>query len=101
MRTIPCCVLLSLVVTNVLDSAITVREAKYAAGVLIVHGRITTPAGTVRLDERYRTDADATGAFTFRIRYLPRNCRATLRAAKTTLVIPIENCEPVGTPAAP
>ena len=57
---------------------ITINEAVYEAGILVVHGQTTHPNRDVRLDGRYAETADQAGAFRFRIRYLPDDCTVSL-----------------------
>ena len=60
------------------QAEITIHEAEYEAGILVVAGETTHPNREVSLDGRYRDVADQVGAFRFRIRYLPDDCTIRL-----------------------
>jgi hypothetical protein len=72
---------------------ITIRLAKYADGVLVVQGRADQRAQTVILAGRYKTRTDRSGRFAFRVRYLPRDCLAEIRAGQEFYLTSIANCE--------
>jgi hypothetical protein len=77
------------------SAKIMVREAQYAAGVLVVTGKISEPYQRVSLDGRYQTRADQNREFRFRIRYLPSDCIVDLRSGPDREPLPIRNCTPV------
>ena len=77
------------------QAEITVRQAEYRGGVLRIVGETSQPDQKVTLDRRYETRTNDNKQFRFRIRYLPRNCTATLRAGSQVRPAVIANCEPV------
>lgn len=89
------CLISTLLANGTVRAAIAISEAEFAAGVLVVRGHVTTPAREIQLDGLYGTAVDATGAFIFRVRYLPRNCTAKLTAGDSALTVRIDNCEPI------
>ena len=89
-----------------LRAEITVTRAEYGAGVLVVAGETSRPNQRVTLDRRYTTRTDRNNRFRFRIRYLPSDCSATLRAGREVRPAVISNCRPttvrgVGPPRRP
>lgn len=73
---------------------ITVIEANYSAGVLLVRGETSQANQRVTLDGRYTEYTDKTRQFVFRIRYLPRDCTAEIRAGQESRPAYVANCEP-------
>src|SRR5438067_550026 len=51
---------------------ITIRQAQYTGGMLLVRGETARAGQTVTLAGRYKTRTDRNGRFRFRVRYLPR-----------------------------
>jgi hypothetical protein len=72
---------------------ITITEAQYAAGVLVVRGETSRANQRVTLDRRYRTRTNRFNEFRFRIRYLPPDCSVTIRAGRDIRPARIANCE--------
>ena len=84
--------------TAPLRAEITVTRAEYAAGVLVVAGETSRRNQKVTLDRRYTTRTDRNNRFRFRIRYLPRDCTATLRAGRQVRPAVISNCNATTVP---
>ena len=87
------------------NAEITVTTAEISGGQLVVNGT-RTGIGTppqMRLDGQFLTPiASGTGAFSFNLVYVPRDCIATLEAIRTdggvreALDVVIANCGPAG-----
>jgi hypothetical protein len=75
-------------------SEITVNVARFASGVLTVQGETSRPHQRVTLDRRFRTRTDRNNRFSFRVRYRPRDCIASLRAGRDAHPAVIANCVP-------
>ena len=93
------CILLIATVSSFLHAgaaaaAITVTRADYGGGVLVVKGRTSRANEPVRLDNHYVERTNRAGMFTFRIRYLPRNCTVQLRAGREARSVAIDDCQP-------
>lgn len=82
----------SLAVSAPAQAEITLTRVAYAAGVLVVNGETSRPNQRVTLDGRYRTRTDRFGEFSFRIRYLPRDCSISLRAGREARPAWVANC---------
>jgi hypothetical protein len=95
-RTFGVALALVLAGTGAAQAEITVHEAKYASGVLMVRGETTQPMQRLTLDERYAARTDRNKRFLFRIRYLPRDCIVELRAGQEVRPAVVSNCEPTG-----
>lgn len=81
---------------------IIVDQAMITAGELRVLGRLTAPGvTTVTLDENYRTQADTTGRFTFRLPYHPTACIVSLKARNESRQVVIGFCGQQGQQGAP
>lgn len=72
---------------------ITIRQAKYADGILVVQGLTGQRGQTVTLAGRYKTRTDRSGRFAFRVRYLPRDCLAEISVGQEIYLASIANCE--------
>jgi hypothetical protein len=77
---------------------ITIHEARYAAGILFVRGETSQPMQRLTLDGRYHTRTDRNKRFSFKVRYVPRDCIADIRAGTQVHPAVIANCEPTGAP---
>jgi hypothetical protein len=75
-------------------AGITVKSARYAAGVLDLRGETGKPGQRVSLDNRYVERSDSHGRFHFRIQYLPHDCTVDLNSGGTRRVAFIEGCLP-------
>jgi hypothetical protein len=84
-----------LVGTASAQAEITITQAEYAAGVLVVRGETSQPDQRVVLDERYDTHTDRNKEFRFRIRYLPPDCTISIRAGQEERPARVANCEAV------
>ncbi|MDC7785060.1 hypothetical protein PQJ75_02200 [Rhodoplanes sp. TEM] len=73
---------------------ISVRQAEYTAGILVVRGETERSNQRITLDERYSGRSDRLGRFRFRIRYLPPDCMIELRAGRDVRPARVVNCEP-------
>ncbi|MFL9824080.1 hypothetical protein [Rhodoplanes sp. SY1] len=73
---------------------ITVRQAEYTAGVLVVTGETSRRNQRVTLDGRYTERSNRVGNFRFRVRYLPGDCSIELRAGRDVRTAQITNCSP-------
>lgn len=73
---------------------ITIEESNYTAGVLTIRGETSQPNQRVTLDGRYTEWANRYGGFTFRVRYLPGDCLAQIKAGQEERPAYITNCEP-------
>jgi hypothetical protein len=73
---------------------ITVRQAEYSGGMLLVRGETARPDQTVTLEGRYSTRTDRNRRFRFRVRYLPLDCLAEITAGPELYLISIANCTP-------
>ncbi|MDQ2081103.1 hypothetical protein RA307_13010 [Xanthobacteraceae bacterium Astr-EGSB] len=71
---------------------ITITQSEYAAGVLVVRGETSQPNQRVTLDGRFDTRTDSVSQFVFRVRYLPPDCTADIRAGRETHPVVITNC---------
>jgi hypothetical protein len=71
---------------------ITLKEAKYEAGILVVEGGTTHPNRDISLDGRFTETADQAGAFRFRIEYLPDDCTVSLFDGEDTRTASIRGC---------
>jgi hypothetical protein len=99
---IPAILIAVLVGTVPLRAEITVRQAEYAGGVLVVRGETARANQQVTLDGRYKTRTNRYKEFRFRVRYLPQNCGITLQAGQETRPARVLNCEILGvTPTTP
>jgi hypothetical protein len=78
---------------------ITITQAEYAGGVLVLRGETSQPNQRVTLDGRYDTRTGQNKQFRFRIRYLPRDCVVDLRAGREVRPATVTNCKPAGAPA--
>ena len=85
---------ISLVTTADVLAEITIEESSYSAGVLTVRGETSQPDQRVTLDGRYAEWANRYGRFTFRVRYLPADCLAQIRAGQEERPAYITNCNP-------
>ena len=75
---------------------ITINRAEYKAGVLVVRGETSERGQRVTLDGRYSARTDRNNRFRFRVRYLPRDCIAKIRAGQEVHPAVISNCNPTG-----
>lgn len=73
---------------------ITIEESHYSAGVLTIRGETSQPNQRVTLDGRYSEWTNGYGRFTFRVRYLPGDCLAQIRAGSDERPTYITNCNP-------
>jgi hypothetical protein len=71
---------------------ITITQSEYAAGVLVVRGETSQPNQRVTLDGRFDTRTDSVSRFVFRVRYLPSDCTADIRAGRETHPLVVTNC---------
>lgn len=71
---------------------ITIEESHYSAGVLTIRGETSQPNQRVTLDGRYSEWTNGYGRFTFRVRYLPGDCLAQIRAGADERPTYITNC---------
>jgi hypothetical protein len=71
---------------------ITVRQAEYSGGMLLVRGETARPGQTVTLEGRYTTRTDRNRRFQFRVRYLPLDCLAEITAGPELYLVSIANC---------
>ena len=71
---------------------ITITQAEYAAGVLVVRGETSRRNQRVTLDGRYKTRTDRFKEFRFRIRYLPSDCSISIRAGQQVRPVGVTNC---------
>ena len=87
------------------NAEITVTTAEISGGQLVVNGTRTGTGAPpqMRLDGLYLTPiASGSGAFSFNLVYIPRDCIATLEAIRTdggvreALDVVIANCGPAG-----
>ena len=72
---------------------ITIRQAEYVGGMLLVQGETSRNGQKVTLEGRYSTRTDRNRRFRFRVRYLPLVCLAEVRAGLELYLISIANCE--------
>jgi hypothetical protein len=72
---------------------ITIRQAEYVGGMLLVQGETARTGQKVTLEGRYSTRTDRNRRFRFRARYLPLDCLAEVRAGLELYLISIANCE--------
>jgi hypothetical protein len=79
------------------NAAISVAEAQYAGGVLVVRGHVSQAGQTVKLNKLYTETSDNGGRFTFRIRYLPQNCKINLKSGVEEYSVMVANCR-IGKP---
>jgi hypothetical protein len=75
---------------------ITVTKSEYRAGVLVVRGETSQSSQRVTLDGRFEERTNKFNEFTFRVRYLPRDCLVTLRAGRETRPSFVANCNAAG-----
>jgi hypothetical protein len=75
------------------SAEIIIRQAEYAGGMLLVRGETARPGQTVTLARRYKTRTDRNRRFRFRVRYLPSDCLAEVRAGPELTLISIANCK--------
>src|SRR5437763_15500605 len=61
---------------------ITIRQAQYTGGMLLVRGETARAGQTVTLAGRYKTRTERNGRFRFRERYLPRFALSMLGAVR-------------------
>src|SRR5262245_22979160 len=73
---------------------ITIRQAQYTGGMLLVRGETARAGQTVTLAGRYKTRTDRNGRFRFRARYLPRDCLLDVRSGPELDLVSIANCKP-------
>lgn len=73
---------------------ITIRQAQYTGGMLLVRGETARAGQTVTLAGRYKTRTDRNGRFRFRVRYLPRDCLLDVRLGPELDLVSIANCKP-------
>jgi hypothetical protein len=71
---------------------VTITQAEYAAGVLVVRGETSQANQRVTLDGRYDTRTGPNKQFRFRIRYLPRDCVVDIRAGREVHPATVTNC---------
>jgi hypothetical protein len=69
-------------VSSPVRAEITVTKSEYRAGVLVVRGETSQSSQRVTLDGRFDEWTNKFNEFTFRVRYLPRDCLVTLRAGR-------------------
>ena len=74
------------------SAKISVGEARYEAGVLLVRGHSDHPNTEVTLDGMYKEWTSASGEFLFRVRYRPRGCVANIRIKDESFSTGVENC---------
>lgn len=72
---------------------ISVKEAGFAGGVLVVRGETGQASQRVTLDDRYVERTNRLKEFTFRIRYLPRDCMVAIKAGTETYNAVVSNCD--------
>ena len=85
--------LVALVATSAEASgAITVDQAIYRAGILIVKGQTSSAYRTVTLDGIYRVRSGSSRFFQFRVRYRPHNCVVRLRSGTDIFHAEVANC---------
>jgi hypothetical protein len=72
---------------------VTITQAEYAAGVLVVRGETSQANQRVTLDGRYDTRTGPNKQFRFRIRYRPRDCVVDIRAGREVHPATITNCQ--------
>jgi hypothetical protein len=77
---------------------ITIRQAEYTGGMLLVRGETARPGQTVTLANRYKTRTDRNRRFRFRVRYLPQDCLADVRAGLELYLISICELQALVTP---
>jgi hypothetical protein len=77
---------------NCAQAKISVGEARYEAGVLLVRGHSDHPNSDVTLDRMYKERTSGSGAFLFRVRYRPRGCVAEIRVKDESVSARVENC---------
>lgn len=82
----------SIAASTAANAKISITESQYAGGVLVVRGRTSQAQQTVTLDELFSETSDAAGRFTFRIRYLPHNCKVELKSGIDEYSVLIANC---------
>ena len=71
---------------------ITLNIAEYEAGVLRVEGTTSHPNREISLDGRFAEKANQSGAFRFRIEYLPNDCTISLFDGEDTRTAVIRGC---------
>jgi hypothetical protein len=92
MRTIIVSTLAIGMLTFTAQAEITVSEAQYAGGVLVVRGETSTPHQQVSLDRRYFKRSNKFKEFVFRVRYLPNDCTIKLRAGRDVQPALVRGC---------
>jgi hypothetical protein len=85
---------IALIWTTHASAEITVEESNYSSGVLTIRGETSQPNQRVTLDGRYAEWTNRYGGFTFRVRYLPGDCLAQIKAGQEERPTYIANCEP-------
>src|SRR5919201_4106869 len=73
---------------------ITIRQAQYTGGMLLVRGETARAGQTVTVAGRYKTCTDRNGRFRFRARYLPRDCLLDVRSGPELDLVSIANRKP-------
>jgi hypothetical protein len=85
---------IALLWTTHASAEITVQESNYSSGVLTIRGETSQSNQRVTLDGRYAEWTNRYGRFTFRVRYLPGDCLAQIKAGQEERPTYIANCEP-------
>jgi hypothetical protein len=83
-----------LIWTTHASAEITVEESNYSSGVLTIRGETSQSNQRVTLDGRYAEWTNRYGRFTFRVRYLPGDCLAQIKAGQEERPTYIANCAP-------
>ena len=72
---------------------ITIRRAEYSGGMLLMQGETARTGQKVTLEGRYSTRTDRNRRFRFRVRYVPLDCLAEVRAGLELYLTSIANCD--------
>jgi len=70
---------------------IRIEQSRYADGQLIVTGE-TAPNQTVTLDDKYKTESDGAGDFSFKVNYKPDTCMSDIRSGGAVYSAVIAGC---------
>jgi hypothetical protein len=74
---------------------IRINVSRYSGGTLTVAGE-TSPGRAVTLDDKFKTESDGAGRFSFILRYKPPTCMSDIRAGEDVYSAVIAGCLDAG-----
>ena len=83
--------LLLLAGVSAASADIRINESRYANGKVTISGE-TAPSSTVTLDDKFKTESDGQGHFTFSVKYKPSTCMSDIRADGNVYSAVIAGC---------